>query len=172
MAYSPTVRQRALLRSHALMNADLAYDDIEERGDAHVTTGSWWYVFDRLPSSTFRQPVRWRRQMARAFRDVADDLDHGGVIAPRSLAEYSATLLTIDDAFRAYISNDYDDNITSLPGDVNDFDWASLTEAVVLDPELGTLAICSVIDQLSPDAWFKVTSGSQPRDPDRGFARS
>ena len=90
--FSLTDRQRELLRIHAWVCADMAYDDIDERGDDPVDPAQWWYLFDRLPDCTYSQPAAWRRQIARSFDDLAADLGSGQLPPPRTLAPPPAGL--------------------------------------------------------------------------------
>ncbi len=53
---------------------DQAYDDVLEHGDEPVDDTGDWAVFNEFPRITWRQNAVWRRQAARSFDDLSDDL--------------------------------------------------------------------------------------------------
>jgi hypothetical protein len=57
--------------------ADQAYDDINDHGDDPVVDEDDWNLFGDYPRVTWRQNAVWRRQAARCFDDLTDDLDAG-----------------------------------------------------------------------------------------------
>ena len=87
-----TPRQRESLRTHLWVNADNTYDDVEEHGDHPVDYDSagLWMILDRLPEQTWHLPAWWRRQLARAFDDLALDLEASRLPRPRCVAEEAA----------------------------------------------------------------------------------
>src|SRR5260370_26346742 len=94
-----TPRTAGVLHTALEIMADQAFDDIEEHGSEPVESedGGDWLFFDRLPRITWNQDVKWRRQVARACDDLADDLVCGHWPTPRDNAEEIVLHLAIDD---------------------------------------------------------------------------
>jgi len=90
-----TPRTAAMLYVNAQALADAGYDDVHGYGDEPVTRDADWAVFDEYPPITFRQDAVWRRQAARAFDDLADDLGSGRLPEPRCPAEEMALRLIL-----------------------------------------------------------------------------
>ena len=93
-----TPRTAALLWSKAQLLADSAYDDVATHGDDPVKDDAYWNVFDRYPPLTFRQNAVWRRQCARAFDDLSNDLERGDLPTPTCAGEEMALHLMLEDA--------------------------------------------------------------------------
>lgn len=173
--FSLTERQRELLRIHAWVCADMAYDDIEERGDAPVDPRQGWDLFDRLPECTYNQPAAWRRQLARSFDDLATDLDAGQLPRPRTVAEQLALLIVIPQAAAALADTAYADDVAALPAHPSDSDWDAVADGLMGDRDAeafyhpGTAAPWLKIFPM--DIWFTQRDGEEPRDPHRGFRR-
>jgi hypothetical protein len=172
-----TPRQRELLRTYLWVNADNTYDDIEEHcGRAVDDSSGWWMILDRLPEETWELPTWWRRQLARAFDDLALDLAAGRLPHPRCVAEEVALVLAISDAEAALMDGQYDEDAAALPATPGDEDWLSATNALVGNRHIGW--------HLSPGdtpewlgaapvatAWFEPFEGVEPRPAGRGFRR-
>ena len=81
-------------------------------------------VFGGLPRLTWKQDLQWRRQMARAFDDLVDDLEAGGYPLPRCCAEEAALHLALEEAgdTTAELSSDLlVDAVQGLPERPDDF---------------------------------------------------
>ena len=71
--------------------ADSAYDNVVERhGDDPVRSTGDWAVFDEYPRIASTQNAVWRRQAARAFDDLASDLNAGYWPRPTCIGEEMA----------------------------------------------------------------------------------
>lgn len=173
--FSLTDRQRELLRIHAWVCADMAYDDIDERGDDPVDPAQWWYLFDRLPDCTYSQPAAWRRQIARSFDDLAADLGSGQLPRPRTLAEQMALLIVIPQAAAALADREYTDDIAALPTHPRDGDWDTVADGLMDDRDSDAFyhpsSAVSWLKILPMDMWFTPRTGVEPRDPRRRFRR-
>ncbi|OZD68903.1 hypothetical protein CH263_08365 [Rhodococcus sp. 06-1059B-a] len=173
--FSLTDRQRELMRIHAWVCADSAYDDIEERGGDPVCTTEWWYLFDRLPECTYSESALWRRQMARAFDDLAEDLDAGQLPRPRTMAEQLAIMIVIAQASAALADEGYGDDVAALPTHPRDSDWETVSDGLMDDRDAEAFYHPSTATQwlqIFPcDTWFTPRQGEHPRDPGRGFRR-
>src|SRR6266568_3213523 len=72
-----TPRMAAALWARCQLLGDGAYNDIETHGDNPVDPDEAWTVFSDFPGITWLQTSAWRRQCARAFDDLAGDLEAG-----------------------------------------------------------------------------------------------
>ncbi|OZF41823.1 hypothetical protein CH293_27475 [Rhodococcus sp. 14-2470-1b] len=173
--FSLTDRQRELMRIHAWVCADSAYDDIEERGDDPVVTTEWWNLFDRLPGCTYNESALWRRQMARSFDDLAEDLDAGQLPRPRTMAEQLALMIVIVHASAALSDAEFGDDVATLPTHPRDSDWEAVSDGLMEDRDADAFYHPSTAAQwlrIFPcDTWFTPRYGEAPRDPRRGFRR-
>ncbi|OBB88660.1 hypothetical protein [Mycolicibacterium peregrinum] len=173
-----TQRQRELLRTYLWVHADDCYDDIEQRGLLRVEEGSLgsWSMFDRLPKAAWACPVTWRRQMARAFDDLALDLEADALPYPRCVAEEVALVLSVATAQSMWMDGQYSEEVSALPESAGDGDWASATDALVgnrhltwhLSPGDAPVWMGDVPD---PETWFDLFDGLEPRPARRGFRR-
>ena len=169
----------AALRWAAALTADDAYDDIENHGDEPVSDDALgWSLFDTNPRSTWAATLEWRRRAARAYDDLADDIDAGIWPLPRCTAEELAlhTLLirlmdwTSDrDAFSTLW-----DELASLPTHPDDENWRGAWEHLSRNDD----ALGSYIDpaaqhpsMLARAVWFEEFAGTAAREPARGFRR-
>jgi hypothetical protein len=170
-----TDRQRRLMRIHAWVCADGAYDDIEERGDDPVDPTDWWDLFDRLPECTYNESALWRRQMARSFDDLAEDLDAGRLPRPRTMAEQLALMIVILQASAALSDAEYGEDVAALDAHPHDGDWDAVSDGLMDDRDAEAFyhpATAVQWLQIFPcDTWFAPRLGEQPRDSRRGFRR-
>lgn len=172
-----TPRQRELLRTYLWVNADNTYDDVEEHGDQPVEYSSgWWMILDRFPADTWDLPGQWRRQLARAFDDLALDLEAGRLLYPRCIAEEVGLVLAISDAQGALMDDEYGDDVAALPVTPGDEDWTSATAALVGSPHIGWHLSPGdtpvwVADVPASATWFDPFEGFEPRPALRGFRR-
>jgi hypothetical protein len=173
-----TPRQRELLRTHLWVNADNTYDDVEEHGDQPVDDdpARWWMILDRLPEQTWGLPAWWRRQLARAFDDLALDLEAGRLPHPRCVAEEAALVIAVVGAQAAMMDCQYDDEVAALPATAGDRDWQAATNALIgtrhLDWDMAPGDCPEWRGNLPPSAsWLEPFDGSENRSPGRGFRR-
>ena len=173
--FSLTDRQRELMRIHAWVCADGAYDDIEERGDDPVDPTEWWCLFDRLPECTYNESTLWRRQMARSFDDLAEDLDAGQLPRSRTMAEQLALIIVIAHASAALSDAEFGDDVASLTAHPRDGDWDAVSDGLMDDRDAEAFYHPSTAFQwlqIFPcDTWFTPRYGEALRDPRRGFRR-
>lgn len=181
-----TPRSATALWSMLVTLADQAYDDVEARGDDPVDGRGHWHVFDRYPRITRRQDAVWRRQCARSFDDLADDLAHGREPQPRCRAEETAlhlALRTLPDAltdqwwgpglFDRLPAHDDDLDEALLDGLFQDHDVLALYAADkdgIEDPDDPVNAATGMGD-MRPAAWFRPFDTAEPRDGRRPFRR-
>jgi hypothetical protein len=169
--------------------SDEAYDDVERNGGRPITDpgSDEWLLFDRLPRTSWQEDVLWRRQIARAAGDLADDLEPGKWPLPRCVAEELLLHLAIDNAdghVRAHA--DSDEEFVSLPTRRCDFEWKECGERLFQDSDVLFLyeeRLDRIGDHRSclnkqlrrgdsrPQNWFEPFSDVEPRNPKRGFRR-
>lgn len=184
-----TPRTVAVMRSAAVMLADLAYDDVLEFGDDPMDpTDGRWSVFDEFPRITWRQDAVWRRRAARSFDDLAADLAAGECPRPRCAAEEMALHLVLCYAESAVDDgwSGLDAHFAGLPEREDDLDWALLSDVLFTDHDIlelfdpGRDGIEDPDDDHNrhlnmgdyrPHAWFATFDHTQPRDPRRPFRR-
>ncbi|RKT87322.1 hypothetical protein SAMN05421805_102257 [Saccharopolyspora antimicrobica] len=186
--YELTPRMAAVLSSMSQMLADQAYDDVIEHGDEPVENESAWSLFAEYPRVTWRQDAVWRRQAARAFDDLAADLEAGDWPLPRCPAEEMALHLTLRYAQAAVDDGwaGFDGPLKDVPEYPDDFEWDALYEMFfqdldilslfdveldgIEDPETETNRHFGIGDY-RPQAWFRSFNNMEPRDGRRPFRR-
>jgi hypothetical protein len=184
-----TPRTADLLLTALCVLGDQAFDDAEELGDHRVSeheSGNW-EVFTRLPALTFGAKRRWRRKMARAFGDLARDIESGSWPQPTCTAEEMALHLAIRDA-PTYLEDveDRDVDHTRLPAHRDDYDWGACSTMFFQDHDVLMLFDARLDGIEDPDgsanqhlgagdlraaAWFEPFGNTPVRDADRGFRR-
>jgi hypothetical protein len=183
-------RTADLLHTALEIMADQAFDDIEEHGSEPVERedGGDWLLFDRLPRITWNQDVKWRRQVARACDDLADDLARGNWPTPRNNAEEIVLHLAIEDGpDRLEEREDVkDEEHDALPRHADDYDWGMCSEVLFQDHDVLMLYDESLdgiedpdsdaneflrMGDLRPRAWFNYFNNVEPRDGSRGYRR-
>jgi hypothetical protein len=95
-----TPRTAACICAALSIIADQIYDDIEEYGEGFVTPTNrdQWMRLAEFPMITWRQDATWRRQLARAADDLADDLQRGRIPDPRCTGEQVVLNMALDEA--------------------------------------------------------------------------
>ncbi|MGW3353753.1 hypothetical protein ACWDA3_61710 [Nonomuraea rubra] len=183
-----TPRTADVLYLSLSMLADQAYDDVLDHGDVPVTrTGEDWFLFRSLPRITWRCGAVWRRQFARAFDDLAGDLETGEWPIPRTTAEELALHLAIRLAPAQKEMLDEQDEHAELPERADDYDWHMCSQLFFQDHDVlmlydnGLDGIESDSDAnrelglghtLHPTNWFTPFNSGRPvRDETRGFRR-
>lgn len=182
-----TPRTAAVLWQIAPDLADHGYDDVEGHGDEPLIKVADWMLFDRYPRLTWSQNAVWRRQAARAFDDLAADLEAGEWPSPRCPAEEMALHLIMRDAAAAvqdgwaWILDD-----ATLPSHPDDFDWDLAAGALFQDNDILALFNPHLdgiedpdtevnqnfrIGDYRPQAWFETFNNMEPRDGRRPFRR-
>lgn len=143
-------------------------------------------LFGSLPPVTRCQDSTWRKQMARAFDDLAADLSSGTEVEPRCTGEEMALHLGIARA-EALTKNRprfLREHLADLPEHRRDFDWDACSDELfedhdvlmLFDPALdGVEDSSSPVNQalgmvnLAPLDWFTPFDSDDARDPDRGY---
>ena len=173
-------RLREALNIALSLMADEIYDDIDEHGGTPVSPSNrdefnWLGAF---PTLTWREGRDWRRKLARAADDLANDLDAGRLPEPRCIAEEAVLWLAmhregpaVADVKKWRISQDrWEDAHSEL---VQDWDIALLWDPSMdgreqpdddLNRRMG-------IGDYRPTAWYSTFANMEPRDPGRGFRR-
>ncbi|MEU7108213.1 hypothetical protein ABZ951_24685 [Streptomyces sp. NPDC046215] len=187
--YGPTPRTLRILRAAFGLLADMAYDELEEIGDARVDLqDNYAFLFSDMPVLTWRQKTGWRRQMARCFDDLADDIEVGNWPLPTCTGEEMAMHLALDHA--SSMVTDEPDLVTELvkglPEEPGDYDWELCMTTFLEDTDVlflyepwsqGIEDPHSPLNQhlgiagLEADRWFKPFYEGRARDPERGFRR-
>ncbi|MGA5284861.1 hypothetical protein ACPCSK_31340 [Streptomyces griseoincarnatus] len=89
-----TARTRAVLHLALRELAEQAWKEAETLGEQPAQRGAGG-LFGSLPRVTWHLDGPWRRQMARAFDDLATDCESGAQVEPRSTGEEMALHLGI-----------------------------------------------------------------------------
>ncbi|TQF02311.1 hypothetical protein E6W39_08515 [Kitasatospora acidiphila] len=180
-----TPRTACLLHTQLLALGDAAYDDLDEHGDEPVLDGEEqdWAVFARLPQVSWRMHRSWRRAMARAFDDLAEDLGLGEWPLPRCPGEELALRLALADA-RGLLSSQPQavaDLMGVLPADLYDYDWEGCIDELlgVYDmagqdqeqDEDSSARLEHLLDVTHPEGWFLTYDEAEDREPGRGYRR-
>ncbi len=183
-------RTADLLHTALEIMAGQAFDDIEEHGSEPVERedAGEWLLFDRLPRITWNQDAGWRRQVARACDDLADDLARGDWPTPRNNAEEIVLHLAIEDGPDCLQEREdvEDEEHGTLPRHADDYDWGMCSEVLFQDHDVLMLYDGSLdgiedpgsdaneylsMGDLRPGAWFDYFNNVEPRDASRGFRR-
>ncbi|MFY7069400.1 hypothetical protein ACOQFV_26380 [Nocardiopsis changdeensis] len=182
-------RTADILYSALSMMADEAYDDVNN-GDRTVTgKDDAWMFFDTLPWVTWQMPVQWRRLMARACDDLAEDLAAGREPRPRCRAEEVALFLALESEAQVHLemTQDREDaDHEALPEHRDDYTWDFCLDILfedhdvmlLFDPRFdgvedpgSELNRLQAMGDMRPQSWFENFGSQDPRDPDRGFRR-
>lgn len=176
-----TPRMAASLRFVAQITADDAYDDVEAHGSEPVPLEPWdWSLFDLYPRSTQNADTAWRREAARAYDDLAADIDAGIWPLPRSGIEQLALheiLVRLRDWFadREVFHATLWDELEPLPQHPADEDvsgaWEHLSDD---DEELGAYPAEEgdpTAPALAHQDWLTRFDDAEERDAARGFRR-
>ncbi|MEV5177304.1 hypothetical protein AB0L10_41040 [Streptomyces flaveolus] len=182
-----TARTAAVLRLAGQELSALAWQETAALGDEPLPRGAAG-VFGRLPAITLRCDGQWRRQMARAFDDLAGDLNAAGEAwtGPRCTGEEMALHLMIDRArsITANRPNAVRDLVADLPDSHADYDWHGCSSdlfedhdvLMLFDARLGgiddpdsDIHQAMGIVNLAPGEWFGPFQTDHARDPGRGY---
>ncbi len=182
-----TPRVAAVLWSAGQVLADLAYGDVELYGDDPVTE-NYGSVLHQYPRITWQQDAVWRRQAARAYDDLAEDIKSGRWPTPRCVGEEMALRLMLAEAAEVDLDEDLRlaRIVESLPEHPDDADWDLADDALFQDHDLANLfkpALDGIEDpdneinkemgigDYRPAAWFRWFMNVEPRDGRRPFRR-
>ncbi|WP_426602407.1 hypothetical protein [Streptomyces sp. WG7] len=165
--------------------AEQAWKEADTLGD-QPTQRSAGGFFGSLPRVTWHLDKAWRRQMARAFDDLATDCETGAQVEPRSTGEEMALHLGIARAQDLTHNRPrlVQNTVTGLPEHRADFDWEACSDVLfqdhdvlmLFDPSLdgiedsaGDLHQSMGMVNLAPQDWFVAFDPEQDRNPARGF---
>ena len=179
-----TPRMAAALWARCQILGYGAYDDVELYGDQSVDPDDAWSVFSDFPMITWRQSALWRRQCARAFDDLADDLEAGHWPRPTCPAEEMALHLAIHTHQELDEEEWLSDLLASLPSHPDDDDWDGAIDALFQDTDIlglfdpardgmedpgSDVNTLFRIGDYRPQVWFQTFQNMEPRDEQRGF---
>lgn len=182
-----TPRTAFALWSSAVVCADSAYDDVEQHGDEPVQAAGDWALFDEYPRITHNQNGVWRRQAARAFDDLASDLDSGDWPRPTCIGEEMALHHVLrfleEGGLELMVSPD---EMCILPEHADDLDWEACRDGLFQDSDVLLLFDHEHDGMEDPaaeenlkigmgdyrsGAWFDTFGNMSPRDGRRPFRR-
>ncbi|WP_328806669.1 hypothetical protein [Streptacidiphilus fuscans] len=180
-----TPRTTAVLALALRQLADQAWQETAALADEPLRRGAGG-LFGSLPPCTLHQNDAWRRQMARAFDDLADDYTAQVTIGPRCTAEEMALHLGIRQAKTLTRNRPklVDQTVKGLPRHPGDYDWEYCSDALFEDHDVLMLfdeQLDGIEDDenpinqslgmanLAPKDWFTPFYPDQARDPARGF---
>jgi hypothetical protein len=95
-------------------------------------------LFGRYPRITWQQDAVWRRQAARAYDDLTEDIEAGRWPRPTCTGEEMALHLTLEDAPDAVEDGwaGLDETLPRLPEHPDDFDWEMAGEVFFQDHDI------------------------------------
>ncbi|WP_240657953.1 hypothetical protein [Streptomyces populi] len=169
-----TPRTAALLRLAVEQLSQEAWQEVAALGDEALPRGAGG-LFGSLPPVTLRQDGAWRRQMARAFDDLAADLADGRALL-LCKGEEMALHLGIRRAQNIHRNRPrlLARAVEGLPAAARDFDWYACSDLLFEDHDVLSLfdddvdRAPDVADRALPD-WFSPFDDDRARAPDRGF---
>ncbi|EID79882.1 MULTISPECIES: hypothetical protein [Rhodococcus] len=166
-----TSRQARMVAVIATTFAATVYGDADALAGRVIESAEQGSLLATLPSVTWGQDTGWRRQMSRAFDDLAADIATGRDPEPTCPAEVVALHLVLAAAAEHAAAGDLDMVVADLPVHWRDGDWSGPTDVLCGDREVPTppdgapTADGVVVD---PAAWFVPFDAHRSRDPDRG----
>jgi hypothetical protein len=171
-----TPRQRRAVATTATMLADRAYDDIDTLGEQRIQEMMAQSLLSELPPCTWDHNTRRRRQMARAFDDLAADARCGADPQPTCTGEEMALHIVLVTAAGQHLDGELDHLLNEIPAHPNDNDWISPMDFLFEDYDVLTLFDAAPDHigggiNLEPHAWFLAFDDTAARDPRRGFRR-
>jgi hypothetical protein len=186
--YQLTPRTAAVLWAVAQVLADQGYDDVTQHGDKPAVDDDAWALFSRYPRITWRQDAVWRRQAARAYDDLTEDIEAGRWPRPTCPGEEMALHLILEDAPDAGEDGwaGLDETLPRLPEHPDDYDWDMASEVLFQDHDILDLFDVEMdgiedpdsednraigMGDYRPQAWFRTFLNMGPRDGRRTFRR-
>ncbi|EHI41339.1 hypothetical protein OPAG_08158 [Rhodococcus opacus PD630] len=166
-----TPRQARVVAVVATTLADAVYADADALAGRRIA-GDQGSVLASLPASSWAQDTGWRRQVARAFDDLAEDIAVGTDPEPSCIGEELALHLVLVAAADRYRKGDFDTVLGDLPEHPGDDDWAASAEILFGGHEVRALSGSDPVrggPDLDPADWFLPFEPGKTRNPDRGF---
>ncbi|MFF4155392.1 tetratricopeptide repeat protein [Streptomyces sp. NPDC001678] len=187
--WRPSPRTLRMLQAALEIESDMAFDELEYLEDQPISAKNQPVgLFGMLPAQTWGQGLSWRREMVRAFDDLADDIENSRVPRPRCTGEEMALHIALETA--ASLVDDSPDLVTTftkgIPEQPDDYDWWACKDLLFEDHDVllmyepwmeGIEHPDNIVNQsmglanLSPEDWFTPFWESDRRAPDRGFRR-
>lgn len=187
--WSPTPRTLKVLEAALDIACDMTYSEIEERGGKRIRARKdWSFMLGSLPSQTWMQGRRWRRELARCYDDLANDIRGGNLPVPLCTGEEMALHIALEHA--SAMTRDDDELVASLteglPEAPDDYDWAECKDLLFEDHDVlwlywpwmsGTedpdnpINVFAGVAYLRPAEWFRPFRDEHTRDPERGHRR-
>lgn len=177
----------ALLWALLGLLADRGYDDVVAHGDDAVDPDANWALFADYPRITWEEDAVWRRQAARAYDDLAEDLERGQEPLPRSDGEEMALHLVLRQAPDAVTDEWFGPRLLAgLPEHPDDLDWHMCLSVLFQDHDILALYDAELdgiedpetdlnrdigMGDYRPQSWFKPFDTAEPRDGRRPFRR-
>jgi hypothetical protein len=186
--FQVTPRTAAVLWTIAQILADRAYDDVDMHGDEPLSGAGGCWLFGDYPRVTWRQDAVWRRQAARAFDDLAEDIEAGKWPQSTCPGEEMALHLMLRSAKDA-VEDGWGpppEMLAQLPEHADDYDWRMADEVLLEDDDILNLFDARLdgvedpeadynrfvgMGDYRPEAWFRPFLDATPRDGRRGFRR-
>lgn len=128
-----------------------------------------------IPEAAWRQSGDFYRKFARAFEDIARDIEEGQEPDPHNMAEEIALHLVLDAAAEVVADGSPELELFTggMPGSRFDFDFDLLHNVLYQDKdyELAYLTNRSIANPGDLEEWFEDFQTPAPRNPERGFHR-
>lgn len=190
--WAPTPRTLKVLEAALDIACDMTYDEIEEHGGKPMKAGKvnkgWYFMLGYLPSQAWRQTRRWRREFARCYDDLANDIRTGQTPRPTCTGEELALHIALLHASAMTLDEmDFVDELTTgLPESSQDFDWDACKDLLFEDHDVlwlywpwmsgiedpaNPINEFARVAHLRPDDWFLPFREAHTRDPHRGHRR-
>ena len=167
-----TPRQARAFTLTATTLAATAYGDADALAGRLIESEDQGSLLAMLPSVTWAQDTGWRRRMARAFDDLAEDVDAGRNPEPTCTGEEMALHLVLATASGHHFDGDFEVVLADLPEHLDDRDWDAPADFLFQDHDVLTLYEPEPVHDglnLDPEDWFVPFEAGTERDPDRGF---
>jgi hypothetical protein len=174
-------RTASALYGRLLMLGDYARDELEELGDAPITSeADAGMVFSALPGLTWRQDAVWRDRFIGAIDALISDLAGGEWPQPRCPAEEMALHLALRAAEGVVDEPELvEQHVVGLPAHARDYDWEGCRDVFFEDEDILMLYDARLdgvedpeaevnrelrIGDYHPAAWFTVFGNLEPRE--------
>lgn len=172
--YELTERQRRTIVVTATVLAATAYGDTEALGARVIESEDHGSLLAALPPCTWGQGASWRRQMARAFDDLAADVAAGTDPKPTCTGEEMALHIILTRASSDHLAGHLDQVLAKVPAHDNDTDWAAPTSFLFQDHDVLSLYEEDGVPirdgvNLEPEKWFLPFDDATARNPARSF---
>lgn len=152
-----TPRQARMVAVVATTFAATVYGDADALAGRAIESAEQGSLLATLPAVTWARGTGWRRQMARAFDDLAVDIAAGRDPEPTCAGEKMALRLVVAGAAEHAAAGDLDRVVADLPAHHRDGDWGIPADRLSDDGVM-----------VDPEEWFVPFAADRSRDPDRG----